>query len=92
MKLQTSATTLWSLTSRQNPFDNKYKYEDGDSIQKFIKAVQLAHSLTPDSNRGMRDSIALAALEHLHHLMTLKDFQALVQDVPAFGSDMQDYF
>jgi hypothetical protein len=40
----------------------------------------------------MRDSIALAALEHLHHLMTLKDFQALVQDVPAFGSDMQDYF
>ena len=88
MKLQTSTTTLWSLTSRQNSFDNEHIYEDGDSIQEFIKAVQLAYSSTPDTNRGMRDSIALAALDHLHYLMTLRDFQALLHDVPDFGSDM----
>jgi hypothetical protein len=87
MKFEASATTLWSLTSR--PKGNQNTYEDGDSITKFIEAVRLAYSSIPDTNHGMRDSMALAALNHLHHLMALKDFQALVHnELPDFSSDI----
>ena len=91
MKFTESATKLWSLTNKivSGVFVSMHAFEAGDSIEHLTKAIRMAYSSTPDTNRGMRNAITMAILGNYHYLVDLEKIRLLIrEELPAFGADL----